>query len=202
MIAISFHGGTLSRGRYLGYDGVGQYASPVNQLPYLDEYQGHASRFAHQLDAALGHHSLYAAEEADRMVTLQTLSSMIGSAWIRYGIWEAIDPEEIVHGGNNDGVPLWKITLDENTDVDRRICGQCEIATFARRFYFHANLPLFRRLYRSGIIYSVDRDLTPWGAQIFDVATQPESVYYDALDAAYHAALAYYDNTAGAQRGV
>ena len=37
------------------------------------------------------------------MVTFQTLSSMIGSGWSRYKIWEATDPEELIVGGNFDG---------------------------------------------------------------------------------------------------
>ena len=82
--------------------------------------------------------------------------------------------------------------------IDVALCGQCNIATYGRRFYFHANLPLFRRLYRSGIVYAVDRSTTPWGATLFDVATQPESEFYVELDRDYHDALAYYDNVVGA----
>ena len=131
-------------------------------------------------------------------MTFQTLSAMIGSAWRRYAVLAAIDPEEIIHGGNFDGTPLWKRNLDEYEAIDAGLCGQCDIVTYARRFYFHANLPLFRRLYRSGIVYAVDRSVTPWGATLFDVATQPESEFYVELDRDYHDSLAYYDNVVGA----
>ena len=35
------------------------------------------------------------------------------------------------------------------------------------------------------------------GASLFDVATQPQSAFYEALVANYHKALEYYDNTTG-----
>ena len=107
-------------------------------------------------------------------------------------------PEELVIGGNFDGTPLWKRTESDYIGIDEALCGQCDIATFARRFLFRANLPLFRRLHRSGIVYSVDRTTTPkWEASLFDVATQPQSAFYEALVANYHKALEYYDNTTG-----
>ena len=98
--------------------------------------------------------------------------------------------------------PLWQHGLeglDEHAAFDEALCGTCDIANFARRFYFHANLPLFRRLHRSGIIYSVDRRTNPWQSTIFAVASQPESQYYDDLDTAYHEALRYYDENVGAR---
>ena len=174
------------------------HSRPVNQWFLLNQHREHASRFAHQLDDALGHHSLSSSSEEDRMVTFQTLSSMIGSGWQRYKIWAATDPEELIVGGNFDGTPLWKRQEEEYVEIDRLMCGQCEIATFARRFKFQANLPLFRRLYRSGIIYVANRETTPWEATIFDVATNPVSTFYDNLEVEYHQALLYYDEVVGA----
>ena len=58
----------------------------------------------------MGHHTLVSATEEDRLTALHTLSDMIGSAWLRYQVWNAIDPEELVIGGNFDGTPLWKRT--------------------------------------------------------------------------------------------
>ena len=184
-------------GSFIGYDWV-QTREPVNQYHALLQFREHASRFAHQLDDALGHHSLTSASEEDRMVTYQTLSSMIGSGWSRYKIWDATDPEELIVGGNFDGVPLWKRQREEYVEIDRLMCGQCDIATFARRFLFQANLPLFRRLYRSGILYVANRDATPWESTIFAVATDPVSTFYDNLDTEYHQALLYYDEVVGA----
>ena len=182
---------------FLGYDGVLSFEA-VNQWFLLNQFREHASRFAHQLDDALGHHSLASSSEEDRMVTFQTLSSMIGSGWMRYKIWAATDSEELIIGGNFDGVPLWKRQEPEYVEIDELMCGQCKIATFARRFRFQANLPLFRRLYRSGIIYVANRETTPWEAIIFDVATNPVSTFYDQLEVEYHQALLYYDEIVGA----
>ena len=108
---------------------------PVNQWVLLNQFREHASRFAHQLDAAMGHHTLVSAAEEDRLTTLYALSDMIGSAWMRYKVWEAVDPEELIIGGNYDGTPLWKRTESGlYVDIDVALCGQCDIATFARRF--------------------------------------------------------------------
>ena len=164
----------------------------------LEQFYGHAARFAHQLDSALGHHSLQSATEEDRMTVLHTLSAMIGSATRRYKVWEATDPEQTIVGGNNDGVLLWKHQRPEYVEIDEGLCGECDIVTYARRFLFHANLPLFRRLHRSGIIYAVNRDTTPWEATLFDVATQPESEFYVELETEYQGMLRHYDNVVGA----
>ena len=109
-----------------------------------------------------------------------------------------VDPEERIVGGNFDGTLLWKRNRSTYSDIDIALCGDCDIATYARRFLYHANLALFRRLHRSGIVYSVDRSLTPWGAQLFDVATQPQSSFYDLLGVEYRNLLRYYDEVAGA----
>ena len=181
---------------FLAYDGS-LTLDPVNQVFYNNPFQEHASRFAHQLDDAMGHHSLSSASEEDRMVVINTLSAMIGSAWQKFAEWREVDPEELIVGGNFDGTPLWRRNLDSFIALDAALCGQCDIATFARRFLFSANLPLFRRVWRSGIIYSVNRIPAKWEPALFDVAPQPQSAYYDVLDAAYHAALVYYDHTTG-----
>ena len=183
---------------FLHYDGTVSN-DPANQYFDLLNFRGHAARFAHQLDDAMGHHSLTSMSEEDRLVILQTLSAMLGSAERRYRIWDAVDPLELVIGGNFDGIPLWKRTRPEYAQIDQTLCSDCDVVTYARRFRFKANLPLFRRLYRSGIIYSVDRSLTPWGAQLFDVASQPESQFYDNLEVLYHELLEHYDTVVGAQ---
>ena len=72
-IGISFEdaGFHLNTG-FLAYDGTISL-EPVNQWFLLNQFREHASRFAHQLDDALGHHSLSSSSEEDRMVTYQTL---------------------------------------------------------------------------------------------------------------------------------
>ena len=118
--------GILTPGWYFGYDGHGQ-EDPVNQFGYLSGFLAHGARFAHQLDDAMGHFSLTGASEEDRMATYHTLSSMLGSAWRRYQEWAEVDPLEIIHGGNFDGTPLWRRNLDDYQEIDRQICGQCDI---------------------------------------------------------------------------
>ena len=172
----------------------------VNQFFLLNQFQEHASRFAHQLDDAMGHNTLQSASEEDRLVTFQTLRDMIGSTWRRYKVWDAINPEELVVGGNFDGTPLWKRTEDEYVEIDKRLCGQCDIATFARRFLFQANLPLFPAALQvwDNLLGRQKHDHLNGNGQLFDVATQPESSFYDALEAEYHAALLHYDEIVGA----
>ena len=138
---------------------------PVNQVPYLQRYQRNASVSAHDLQVTLGTDVMQSATADDYNTVKHAFFHLIGSAWQRYVEWSAVDPQELIIGGNFDGTLLWRRYLDDHASTDEALCGTCDIANFARRFYFHANLPLFRRLNRSGIIYSVDRELNPWGAQ-------------------------------------
>ena len=170
---------------------------PVNQFFYSNQFRAHAARFAHELDAAMGHHTLVSASEEDRLTALNALSAMIGVAWQQYAEWIQVDPLETIVGGQFDGTLLWKRNLADYKQYDKTLCGDCDIATFARRFLFHANLPLFRRVWRQGLVYSVNRNTTPWEPQLFAVATQPQSEFYDDLNGFYHAALAHYDNEVG-----
>ena len=183
---------------YLDYDGS-MTTEPVNQIPYLQTYQRNAAVSAHDLQVTLGTDVMQSATDDDYQTVKHSFIHLIGAAWQRYVEWALVDPEELIIGGNFDGTLLWRRYLDDHAATDEALCGTCDIANFARRFYFHANLPLFRRLRRSGIIYSVDRSANPWEASIFDVASQPESQYYDDLDTAYHEALRYYDERIGAR---
>ena len=128
-----------------------------------------------------------------------TLAAMIGVAARRYAEWEAVDEEELIVGGTYDGTLLWKRYEQDYIDTDEALCGQCEAATFARRFLKKADLPAFRRAWRQGIIYSADRSVTPWAPEFFDAATPPAEDYYDALDAAYDGMIDHYDELVGAQ---
>ena len=119
-------------GEYLAYDGS-RSVVPVNQVPYLQAYRAHAARFAHELDDAMGHHSLASAEESDRLAVRATIRDMIGVAWRQYDEWELVDPQELIVGGNFDGTPLWSRYLDDYAATDRTLCSQCNIATFARQ---------------------------------------------------------------------
>ena len=191
-------------GWYLPYppaDGIAVYPveEPVNQVPLLSLYQRNAAVSAHDLQVTLGTDVMQSATDDDYQTVKHSFIHLIGAAWQRYVEWATVDPEELIVGGNYDGTLLWRRYLDDHAATDAALCGTCDIANFARRFYFHANLPLFRRLRRSGIIYSVDRTANPWAATIFAVASQPESQYYDDLDTAYHEALRYYDENVGAR---
>ena len=176
-----------------------QSEEAVNQIPKLLLYREHASRFAHQLDAAHGFNSTQTAAEEDSLITHQTLSAMLGTAWKRYGDWEKVDPEELIVGGNYDGTLLWKRFESDYDQTDFDICGQCNISTFARRFRKKANLIEFRRVYRQGIIYSADRTTTPWSPHAFDIIASPSPYgeVYAALEKQYQLALDYYDDVVG-----
>ena len=183
---------------YMDYDGS-LSTEPVNQIPYLQTYQRNAAVSAHDLQVTLGTDVMQSATDDDYQTVKHSFIHLIGAAWQRYVEWATVDPQELIIGGNYDRTLLWRRYLDDHAATDGALCGTCDIANFARRFYFHANLPLFRRLHRSGIIYSVDRTTNPWEAIIFAVASQPESQYYDDLDTAYHEALRYYDERIGAR---
>ena len=185
-------------GGFLQYDGSLSF-DPPNQYFELNAFRAHAARFAHQLDAAMGHHTLAAAEERDRLATYNTLADLIGNAWRRFQEWYDIDPQEIISGGNFDGTLLWKRDIDEYRSVHDYLCGECDIATFARRFILNANLDLFRRIYRQGLVYATNRDVTPWEPRFIDVATSPQSSFYEQLRVDYHLALTHYDHVIGVQ---
>ena len=176
---------------FLAYDGT-LTTEAVNQFYLLNQYRAHAARYAHQLDVTMGYNSLKSADEWKRLTVYQTISAMIGVAESKYKIWEAVDPEALIVGGNYDGTLLWKRHLDEYRDVDAKLCGQCQAEELAREFLFLADLPAFRRLYRQGIIYGYDSSTTPWSPELFDVATSPAADYYDQLDANYTELLTYY----------
>ena len=82
----------LHPGKYLPYppaDGIAVPAvdDPVNPVPYLLPYRSHAARFAHQLDDAMGHHTLQSATEEDRLTVYHALVFMIGVAARKYQEW-------------------------------------------------------------------------------------------------------------------
>ena len=143
----------------------------VNQYFELNAFREHAARFAHQLDSAMGHHTLASADERDRLATYNTLADLIGNAWRKFQEWDDIEPEELIVGGQYDGTLLWKRDIDEYRSVHDYLCGECDIATFARRFILNANLDLFRRVYRQGLVYATNRTPARWEPRFIDVAT-------------------------------
>ena len=56
----------------------------------------------------MGYRTLDKAAEEDRLTAFHTISDVIGAAWRRYKVWDEIEPEELIVGGNYDGTPLWK----------------------------------------------------------------------------------------------
>ena len=64
---------------FLHYDGtVNALDDPPTSTTTSINFREHAARFAHQLDAAMGHHTLASADERDSLTVRQTLSDMIG----------------------------------------------------------------------------------------------------------------------------
>ena len=181
---------------FFTYDGI-YSTDPVNQFFHLNQFTEHAARFAHQLDAAMGHHTLASADERERLAVWNTMTAMIGSAARRYAEWNEIDPEELIIGGNFDGTPRWSRDLDQYIAIDEALCGQCDIVTFARRFYLNADLAEFARLWRQGIVYRADRTTTPWSPTIFDVAQSPHGEFYAELTEFFYNMLEHYDHVIG-----
>ena len=186
---------------FLAYDGS-LSLEPVNQLTYLNPYKSHAARAAHQLNIAMGSHTFLSADERDRLIVHQTLSAFIGSAARRYLEWGAIDPEQLIVGGTYDGTPLWKHharTVQDYTDIDAALCGQCDLEEYAQEFYFEADLPAFRRVWRQGLIYVADRSTTPWSPVLFDAAPGDVADFHDALDESFHKMLRHYAQVVAVQ---
>ena len=199
-VAIENPGGSSNDYRHNGflqYDGT-MSREPPNQQYLLQQFRAHAARFAHQLDASTGLYTLSGGDDWKWQTIHRTLSAMIGVAARRYEVWDAIDPEELIVGGTYGGTLLWKRYEDNYIQTDVKLCGQCGISTFARRFWFHADLEAFRRVWRQGIVYSADRSVTPWAPEIFDVAPGPNEDYYDDLDAAYLLMVKHFDEVSGA----
>ena len=182
---------------FLHYDGSLSF-DPANQYFDVKNFREHAARFAHQLDASMGHHTLASADERDRLTTYNALADLIGNAWRRFQEWDDIDPEELIGGsGQYGGTLLWKRDIAEYRSVHDYLCGECDIATFARRFILNANLDLFRRVYRQGLVYATNRTPTRWEPRFVEVATDPQSSFYEQLRIDYHLALTHYDHVIG-----
>ena len=94
----------------------GLYVPPVddppNQIAHLQRIQANAAVSAHDLQVTLGNDILRSATADDYNTVKFTFIHMIGSAWLRYEEWAKVDPEELILGGNNDGLPLWKAGPD------------------------------------------------------------------------------------------
>ena len=63
---------------------------------------------AHDLQVTLGNDVMRSATADDYNTVKHTFIHLIGAAWIRYAIWEVIDPQELIVGGNFDGTLLWR----------------------------------------------------------------------------------------------
>ena len=188
---------------FLNYDGTVSF-DPPNQYFDLLKFKAHAARFAHELDAVLGFHSLKSSDEQDSDIVRQTIAAMVGSAARRYQKWEDIQPEELIMGGEFDGTPLWMHhdrTVQDYKDIDKALCGQCNIANLARQLKKKGDLPAFRSGWRQGLIYGINRLSTPWSPVVFDVVNQMEDTvaeFHDELDGYYQAMIDYYDEVVGA----
>ena len=147
---------------------------------------------------------LSASDESDRMVVHQ---HAVGHDRLRRPqkfarMWREVDPEELIVGGTYDGTPLWKHharTVQDYTDIDEALCGQCDLEEYAQEFYFEADLPAFRRVWRQGLIYVADRSTTPWSPVLFDAAPGDVADFHDALDESFHKMLRHYAQVVAVQ---
>ena len=186
---------------YLDYDGS-LTTEPVNQIPYLQEFQSHAARFAHQLDAAMGLHSIQSMEKEDRDALFELFHDGIASGTRRYAEWETIDPEELIIGGVNDGLLLWKHGPDGRDlasmkVVDEKLCGQCGFSTFLPLAAEKVDLAAARRAVRQGTVYVMDRSTTPWSLEEFDYLPTPYADAYEDLAEHFRTARHHYYTVVG-----
>ena len=116
---------------------------------------------------------------------------------MRYG--KLLTPEEIIVGGNNDGTLLWKQGIPEYKEINRLLCGQCELEQYADEFLENGDLPQFRNDWRQGIIQAANHDTTPWSPVLFEIITGDIGEYHDTLEEYYHKMRRYYNRVVAVQ---
>ena len=184
--------GSLREGNYLPYflvDGRPPAGSiePVNQIPYLIPWRAHVARFAHELDASLTYRSAMAATAEDREFTFTYFATLAAHAWNELRQFADNDPD------TPSGDTLWRQMKPIIETTMDRLCHECDIATFSRRFLEHANISLFRERYQGGQLQATNRDTNPWtpGITVFQIPRVP-SLTEDQLIAARQRFYGYY----------
>ena len=190
---------------YVDYDWVAT-KEYVNQIPRLQQVRRHAAVFAHQLDVWHGARTSSDLSTTQRDTIYNVFSSIIGTAWNSFDLWETYSPTHL----DTHGVFIWKSQQPLVDDIDAELCGQCDIATFPRRMARSGRgiLSGLWRLYQSGLLYGVNRTTSPWSlGNLINVAhtagssdpTQDILDFYVGLNDKYHEALEYYDINIGSQ---
>ena len=154
---------------FLAYDGVHVIRGPQTSISQVINFRAHAARFAHQLQASMGHHDLASLSEEARLTIHQTLSRMIGAAARRYQKWYEVSPTEVVDGGTLDEQPLWKSQQADYEEVHRKLCGRCEGDYFPVEMALDADLPAFERVNGHGEIYAPNRTAVPWQPELMEL---------------------------------
>ena len=153
----------------------------------------------HQLDAAMGHHTLYSAEESDRLIVLNTAGRP--------------DRQRLA--------PVPRVGRDRTRGADRRRRVRRDAAVEARptpssrastpTSVASATSPPSRggscsrptchcSAASTGRAWSTPPTaIRRWEPRFVDVATTPHSSFYEQLRVDYHRALTHYDNVVGVQ---
>ena len=152
---------------YLDYNGEYQ-GSPVNQVPFLREWQPFVARAAHEFDWTMSAHSMEDLSENEKWTIKNQMYGLISAPWFLMNILKDVDPKLIDEFTNDYS---WKYYQAEVEGLLAGLCHECEdLATYARRFAHQANLELFRGALVGGKVHQSNRELTPWG--LGDVVTE------------------------------
>ena len=189
---------------------------PVNQIPYLQRWRRELAIFAHWLDIFHGTRSATASSAIDREFVYSWCASIVGRGWEELEGWARIDPESRVPDTtdeDDDGLPdnlgatviEWLTFLPAVQRLMDRICVECDIETYPRRFLRRADLPEFRSQYYHGQLRAAIHSTGWWapGAILAQVPNLPRlseeegraaiDRFYNGLFEHYDSAVAHYD---------
>ena len=103
----------------------------VNQWSWRNPFRENLAILSHQLEGDLGLWWLTVASEIEKQALYNVLSTVISRAWILFERWGEIPVGEM----NADGELLWRLSLPDQLERHRLMCGMCDIPDFVRTFY-------------------------------------------------------------------
>ena len=143
---------------YLNYEGFYRHR-PVNQIPFLREWQPFVARSAHEFDWTISAHSLEGLSENELWTVQRQMYGLIAAPWFLMDLLAITDPTAML-GAEFE----WKVYQADVENALVGLCYECDgVATFARLFAHEANLELNRGALISGKVHQSNRDVSPWG---------------------------------------
>ena len=197
----------LSR-KYLALDGRSFSDTPVNAVPYLQDYRHVLGTFAHQLMTTpepklkqlvgAGSRQIHPDDPHDDNsahaygALMDWGRGVIGMIWKDMETWEALDPPP------NPAFGVQKALVDKRM---KQVCGQCATKNWAVMMLLNMHPALQRAAMRTGSFYEMNRNSKPWGIGGF-IGSKPGGLTVEEAhdqwvasftDALHH----YYDNDLG-----